>query len=275
MPKGPILPKQIVADVEALWVQHPELSASGIWRLTTGFHPRPSERKTQQIVKAVKGWATSMPQDPTLIPWGEGWPDGADDISCLFGLLQVVKLLGAFGLAVEPLDTRTAKWALRLRRFFDAADPGERNSSFNHLRWARDYARRERVQEVLGHDHMRTEDLDGLFMMRGLDSDEHWESYIAAVEGGLVPPLDAPTSIQDRITLDPMLPDFFIQFVLEKASEFRTLEAAGGVTEEDQTNFEWFQENALRVLRHPGMKDALNQLAAKIQQGESDGSDQE
>lgn len=207
MPKGPVTPKHIIEAVEELWEEESKdnrkVKAVEIWKMTGHLNPRPQIRKVQLIIQEVRGRGKPIPPDAEMVPWDfeNGWPDDAEGVECLFGLIQVAKLLPVFDHSIEPLDVRTAKWALRLRKFFHHSD--ERTSPFNHLWWSRVYARRERVKERLVRDQMRTGDLDGLFMMRALDSQENWEAYQAAVEGGLVPPLDASKDLEDRIALDP------------------------------------------------------------------------
>ena len=273
MPRGPNIPQDVIDRIEALWVLEPTRPVTQIWDKTANFKLRPSLRKTQQIVKAAKAKAKPAQIEPLIIPWGEGWPEDPEDIECLFQLLRISDAAVMGEVPFVKLNRRVAKWALRLRRYFNDSVLAGNNGAAAHLLWAGEYASRERVKEVLSHDRIRTEDLDGFFQWRAMDSQEQFTGYKEAVEAGLVPPFDADRDLEDGITLDTDLPNRIIGTMLEILKLYQLLDEAGAVSEEDREQYKFFEREANRMLSLPAMNETFNRILAMTQRREDDGNE--
>jgi hypothetical protein len=193
----PPTPPHVVSLIETLWAvrfkKNPKVTAVEIHSIAKNQTPRgqcPSERRVQQIIKAVRIKAGHIPDDPPLVPWGPDWPELPEDIACLFQLLRFYSLRSRIDGMEWTLDTRTARWALKLRGMFDTTwpDPDEMDLQVGDLdRWADAYATREMAGEILKQPPY-LDDLNGVMEFRPWENESARLVYVKAVEVGAVPP---------------------------------------------------------------------------------------
>ena len=174
--RGGELAKQPIADhvvdrIHWLWLQDNKQTAKMVW-IRNGRQP--SLRKVQQIIKAVRPRVQPIADDPLLKPWDEHWSKyHPEEIAVLYDLLWVTTVLDWLA---PPLDTRTARWALKLRGLFDTQ---QRYHAYSLLFHSFCFATRERAAEVLCHDSFDTDDLDASLTFRAWESGENNKAALA------------------------------------------------------------------------------------------------
>jgi len=204
----PSTPEYVVKIIEGLWAEDDKQTALTVHSRAKALLPHgqcPAERKTQQIIRSARKRAGPIPDDPPLIPWNLGWPENAEDAACLFRLLRFYSLMSASTGLEWRLDTRTAKWALRLRAVFDVSAldlEGEVALVENHYLWASAYAERERAGEILKRPPY-VADLDGAMQFRFWESESARLTYLKAVQLGVIPPYLQETDAETAETEFP------------------------------------------------------------------------
>jgi hypothetical protein len=193
----PRTPPNVVSLVESLWVKqfkkNPKVTAIKIHSIAkTQLPPSqcPSVRRVQQIIQQIRIKAGPFPDDPPLIPWGPDWPELSEDIACLFQLMRLYSLRSRVDGMELRLDTRTARWALKLRGMFDTTWPKPERIDPQVMdldRWADAYASREIVGEILNQPPY-LDDLNGVMEFRPWEKESARLAYWEAVEIGAVPP---------------------------------------------------------------------------------------
>ena len=183
----PRIPADVVQQIAAIWIGNPTLTATKVYQRASGMGRRPSLRKVQEIVREARrrSETSGIPlEDPKLVPWGPEWPtDDADDIACLFRLLATADVTG------HRLNTRTARWALKLRKVFEGGWEG----SILHLSFAYLYGGIEKGLELMPQglgiaDYTLEEmcvNLNESLMLRFWESEEEAGIYKEAMLRGI------------------------------------------------------------------------------------------
>ena len=217
----PRIKAEVVFQIKSLWLAYPTETGEQIYqRARSRISGCPSLRKVQEIVaeakKEVKEQSV-LPQDPQTTPWGPDWPNDAEEIACLFKLMKFQ--------VGRPLDTSTAKWALRIRKCFS----GKFEGSMNHLMRAMDYARIEKAAIVWGPDLFDYVSLDNLMMYRPWESEENQTIMANVSKNGFLPE-----------SKNPILP---MELTEEELEQIRSQSLKSGVRAESVEHF-------IQVLRY-------------------------
>ena len=115
--------KEFADVVDGFWRDNREESALQIHKLAEKELESdvPSRRWVSDRVKELKATARGLGPEPIASPWGKQWPKDAASVEALFVLHhEAMSLCESVGMRnFQGLTTRMAKWACKIRNFFD------------------------------------------------------------------------------------------------------------------------------------------------------------
>jgi hypothetical protein len=217
----PPIQRETVREIKQYFIYYSELNATEVHRNLKKLKLKGlgSLRKTQEIVAEARREIEANPEafteDAPVKPWGNGWPESAEQIECLIRLLH---LSDSFPYD-PPISRREAKWALRIYQLF----PSHYEGTFELRIMANCYAQREKYATVLGED-IYTEDLDAELRYQPWQSSENQESYNAAIKAGWIPPTaTALTEVELEASINPKEYKEFLEFVKDIRAQYGKL----------------------------------------------------
>ena len=122
--------KEISEWIDVCWSEHRSESALKIWQRAKDEWGGggPSRRWVSSRVRDLKSRVRELDTDPVALPWGEHWPTDADSVEALLILHhEADQLCSSHGVRdFEGVTVRMARWACKIRNFFDCSEAQDR-----------------------------------------------------------------------------------------------------------------------------------------------------